>query len=110
MGCQGGCAGCGCVLTLGLIFAIIGGALGISLSARIPGTHSNVTIAGSIGKKELTDNVLPRYGRATFAGNHNFVNYSSTLTIGPAQGRQQIVVGKQKGAPMAGIAIDWKHK
>ena len=109
-GCQGGCGGCGCVLTIGLILAIIGGALGISASVRIPGTHSNVTVAGSIGKKQLTKAVLPSYARKTFAGNHNFINGSSTLTIWIAQGQQQIVVGKQKGAPVAGLEIRWKRK
>lgn len=110
VGCQGGCAGCGCVLTIGLVLALIGGALGISLSARIPGTHSNVTLAGSIGKKELTRSVLPLYARRTFGQNTNLINSSNSLTVGPAQGRQQFVLGRQTGAPLARIDLDWKSK
>jgi hypothetical protein len=107
---QGGCAGCGCVLTLGLILALIGGSLGIALTVRVPGTQSNVTVTGSVGKKELTKDVLPRYARRTFGDNTNFINSSNSLTIGPAQGRQQFVVGEQPGAPVAGIDVEWKSK
>jgi hypothetical protein len=107
---RGGCAGCGCVLTLGLILALVGAAIGITLTARIPGTHSNVTLAGSIGKKELTKPVLSRYAQPTFGGNHNLINSSNSLTVWLAQGRQQFVVGKQTGAPLAGIDVRWKSK
>lgn len=98
------------MLTVGLILGILGGAIGISLSARIPGTHSNVTLTGSIGKKELTKSVLPGYAQATFGKNTNFINSSNALTVWLAQGRQQFVVGKQPGAPAAGIEIKWKSK
>lgn len=110
VGCQGGCAGCGCVLTIGLILAILGTALGITVSARIPGTHSNVTIAGSIGKKEISRTVLPTYARETFGSNKNFINSSHSLVVGPAQGLQEIVIGKQPGAPAAGIDVRFKSK
>jgi hypothetical protein len=110
IGCQGGCAGCGCVLTIGLILAILGGALGITLSARIPGTHSNITISGSIGKKELTRSTLPTYARDTFGSSRNGINSSHSLVVGPAQGLQEIVLGKQRGAPVAGVDIRFKHK
>jgi hypothetical protein len=110
IGCQGGCAGCGCVLTIGLILALLGAALGITISARIPGTHSNITIAGSIGKKTLTRTVLPAYARKTFGKDNNFINSSHSLVVGPAQGLQEIVLGKQPAAPVAGIAIHWKSK
>lgn len=98
------------MLTVGLILAIIGGAASIAITVRIPATHSNATLSGSIGKKELTNKVLPRYTRRTFGQNTNFINSSNSLTIGPAQGRQQLVVGKQPGAPLAGISIDWTSK
>lgn len=107
---RGGCAGCGCVLTVGLILALIGGAIGLTLTLRVPGTHSNVTLAGSIGKKEMTRTVLPRYAQRTFGGNHNFINSSNSLTVWLAQGRQEFVVGKQPGAPLAGIDLKWKSK
>lgn len=109
-GCQGGCTGCGCVLTVGLVFALIGAALGIGITVRIPGTHSNVTLTGSVGKKELTRNVLPPYAQKTFGQNNNVINSSNSLTVWLAQGRQQFVVGKQPGAPSIGIEFDWKRK
>jgi hypothetical protein len=85
-------------------------ALGVSLTARVPGTHSNITIDGSIGKKALTKAALPGYVQRTFGGNTNLVNYSASLTIWIAEGRQQIVLGRQPGAPFAGVSIDWKSK
>jgi hypothetical protein len=84
--------------------------LGIGLTIRIPGTHANLTVTGSIGKKELTRVVLPLYARRTFGDNRNLINSSNSLTIGPAQGRQQFVVGKQPSAPVAGIDVAWKRK
>lgn len=107
---RGGCAGCGCVLTVGLILALIGGAIGLTLTVRVPGTHSNVTLAGSIGKKDVTRAVLSRYAQRTFGGNRNFINSSNSLTFWLAQGRQEFVVGKQTGAPLAGIDLKWKSK
>lgn len=98
------------MLTIGLILALLGGALGITASVHIPATHSNLTLAGSIGKKELTRAVLAPYARKTFGQNNSFINHSNSLTIWLAEGRQQIVVGKQPGAPLAGIEVDWKRK
>jgi hypothetical protein len=107
---RGGCAGCGCVLTLGLVLALISAAIGVTLTARVPGTHSNITVAGSIGRKSLTGSVLAGYAQKTFSGNHNFINGSNSLTVWLAQGRQEFIVGKQNGAPLAGIDIKWKSK
>jgi hypothetical protein len=98
------------VLTVGLVLALIGAAISISITVRIPATSSNVTLAGSIGKKEFTQTVLPPYAQETFGKNNNFINSSSSLTVGPAQGRQQFVVGEQPGAPLARIEINWKNK
>ena len=98
------------MLTAGLILAVIGAAVGIGITVRIPGTHSNVTLTGSVGKKELTKAVLPAYARRTFGQSTNLINSSNSLVVGPAQGRQQLVVGKQAGAPLARIDVDWKRK
>lgn len=98
------------MLTVGLILALIGAALGITVTAHIPATHANVTLGGSIGKKELTKSVLPPYAQRTFGENTNFVNSSNSLTIWLAQGRQQFVIGNQPGAPRLSLDVLWKNK
>jgi hypothetical protein len=66
---------------------------------RVPFTQSNITVAGSIGAKDKATDALPSYGKGRLAGNENFVNNSTTLTIGPAEGVGLLVIGKQDGAP-----------
>src|SRR5207245_10562895 len=55
-GGRGGC-GCGCasifvVLTAGLLLSLFSADVGIGVSVRVPFTESNITIAGSVGKKD----------------------------------------------------------
>src|SRR5207244_1142030 len=81
----GGC-GCGCasvlvVLTLGLVLTVFNAGMRIGVSVRIPLTDSNLTIAGSVGKKEKAADALPNYVRGKLGGNQNFINQSNTLTI-----------------------------
>lgn len=107
---RGGC-GCGCasvlvVLTAGLVLSLFNADIGIGVSVRIPFTQSNVTVAGSVGKKEKVTEVLPVYTRERLGGNQNFINQSTTLTIGPAEGTGLLVVGKQDGAPVVDLHID----
>ncbi len=107
---RGGC-GCGCasvlvVLTAGLLLSLFNADIGIGLSVRIPFTQSNITVAGSVGKKEKVTEVLPAYTRERLGGNQNFINQSTTLTIGPAEGTGLLVVGKQEGAPVVDLHID----
>jgi len=68
-------------------------------------TISNVTVAGSIGGKENAVDALPNYVRDRLAGNQNFVNNSTTLTVGPAEGVGLLVIGKQEGAPAADLYL-----
>jgi|SRR6267143_5628808 len=100
--------GCGCLSGCGafLLVFVLGGALslfnavfGLGLSAGIPFTQNNITVAGSIGAKEKAPDALPSYARERLAGNQNFINNSTTLTVGPAEGVGLLVVGKQDGAP-----------
>jgi hypothetical protein len=108
---QSGRWGCGCtsivvVLTAGIILSIFSAAIGLGASVRIPFTASNLTIAGALGAKQKTPNVLPAYTRGRLGGNQNFINHSSTLTIGPAEGAYLIVLGKQDAAPIIDLHIE----
>lgn len=98
--------GCGCggggflvVVTVGIVMSLFNADLGVGASVRIPFTESNITLAGSIGAKEKAPDVLPGYTHGRLGGNQNFINNSTTLTIGPAEGAALFVVGKQEGAP-----------
>jgi hypothetical protein len=111
----GGCTrrggGCGCafpsvVIVVGIILALFGANLGIGLSARVPFTESNFTIAGSVGGKQMAMETLPEYVRPKVADNENFINQSITLTIWPAEGVSVIVLGKQEGAPVVDLHLD----
>ena len=62
-GGRGG-GGCGCaslivVLTVGLLLTLFNTAIGVGVSVRVPFTASNVTLAGSVGKKEKAPESLP---------------------------------------------------
>ncbi len=100
---RGGC-GCGSggflvVVTVGILMSLFNADLGVGASVRIPVIESNVTLAGSIGAKEKALDVLPGYTQGRLGGNQNFINNSTTLTIGPAEGTALLVVGRQEGAP-----------
>jgi hypothetical protein len=108
---RGGTWGCGCtsvlvVLTVGLVLSLFNGAIGVGASVRIPFTASNLTIAGSVGTKQKAPDVLPGYTRGRLGGNQNFINHSSTLTIGPAEGAVLVVLGKQDQAPIIDLHIE----
>jgi hypothetical protein len=94
------------VLTVGLVFSLFNAAIGIGASVRVPFTASNLTIAGSVGTKQKAPDVLPGYTRGRLGGNQDFINHSSTLTIGPAEGAVLIVLGKQDAAPIIDLHIE----
>jgi hypothetical protein len=102
--------GCGCggfllVLTLGIALSLIGLDVGVGLSARVPFTESNLTVAASLGAKGQAAEVLPAYTHGRLGGNQNFINHSQTLTIGPAEGTTLIVLGRQAGAPVVDLHL-----
>jgi hypothetical protein len=106
---RGGC-GCGCggflvVLTIGIALSLFNADFGIGVSARVPFTHSNVTLAAAIGAKEKIAAALPDYTDGRLGGNQNFINNSTTLTIGPAEGAAVVIVGKQDGAPVLDLHL-----
>jgi hypothetical protein len=108
-GCTGGGSGCASVLvvlTAGLILSLFDADVGLGVSARIPLTDSNVTVAGSVGKKEKAPEALPPYVHGKLGGNQNFINQSNTLTIWVAEGTAIIVVGRQEGAPLVDLHVE----
>jgi hypothetical protein len=106
-GCSGGCASVIVVLTAGLILTLFNVAIGIGVSVRVPFTSStNVTLAGSVGKKEKAPEALPPYVRGKLGGNQNFINGSQTLTIWVAEGTVIFVAGQQEGAPLIDLHLE----
>jgi hypothetical protein len=111
---QGNCGGgfgCGCasifvVLTIGLLLSLFSADVGIGLSVRIPLTESNITLAGSVGKKDHAPDALPSYVHGKLGGNQNFVNQSTTLTIWVAEGTAIFVIGHQEGAPWVDLHLE----
>ena len=104
-GCGAGCASVLVVLTIGLLLSLFNAAIGIGASIRIPLTDSNLTLAGSVGQKQKAVQSLPGYVEGSLGGNQNFINHTTTLTIGPAEGTALIVVGKQPGAPIVDLHL-----
>ena len=98
-GCGCGCAGFFLVLTVGILLSLFNTGVGIGVSVRIPFTSSNLTVAGSVGSKAKAIEALPPYTEGRLGGNQNFVNNSTAMTIGPAEGTALVIVGKQDGAP-----------
>jgi len=94
------------VLTAGLVLSLFNAGVGIGVSARIPFTDSNVTIAGSVGKKDKAAEALPPYVHGRLGGNENFINQSNTLTIWVAEGTAIIVVGHQQSAPPIDLHLE----
>ena len=110
-----GSRGCGCafplvVLVVGIALALFSLNVGIGVSARVPFTESNLTLAGSVGSKDLAIDTLPDYIEQKVGDNSNFINKSITLTIWPAEGTSVIVLGKQEGAPIIGVHLDAERK
>jgi hypothetical protein len=100
-----GCGGFLFVLVVGIALSLFNTSIGVGLSARVPLTQSNLTLAASIGTKEKTADALPDYTHGRLGGNQDFINHSQTLTIGPAEGATLIVLGKQDGAPLIGLHL-----
>lgn len=94
------------MLTVGLLLTLFNTSVGIGASVRIPFTESNLTIAGSVGKKEKAPGALPPYVHGMLGGNQNFINQSNSLTIWVAEGIVIIVLGHQEGAPAVDLHLE----
>lgn len=104
-GCGFGCGGFLLVLTVGIALSLFHAVIGIGLSARVPFTSSNVTVAASIGAKDKAAAALPDYTAGRLGNNQNFINGSQTLTIGPAEGTTLVVLGNQGSAPVVDLHL-----
>jgi hypothetical protein len=104
-GCSCGCGGFLLVLTVGIVLSLFALDIGIGVSARVPFTQSNLTLAASLGAKDHIADVMPAYTHGRLGGNQNFINHSQTLTIGPAEGATLAVLGKQEGAPVVDLHL-----
>ena len=93
------------VLTIGLVLSLFNAAIGIGVSIRVPFTDSNLTVAGSVGQKQKAVDSLPGYAEGRLGSNQNFINQTTTLTIGPAEGTTLIVLGRQPGAPVVDLHL-----
>ena len=105
-GCGCGCASVFVVLTAGLLLTLFNSSIGLGVSVRVPFTESNLTIAGSVGKKEKAADALPPYVRSKLASNQSFINQSNTLTIWVAEGTAIVVLGRQEGAPLVDLHLE----
>lgn len=101
-----GCAGVLVVLTVGLLLSLFNADIGIGVSVHVPFTNANITVAGSVGKKDHAEEVLPGYVHGRLGGNQNFINQSSTLTIWVAEGTAIVLVGHQDGAPLIDLHLE----
>jgi len=88
------------VLTVGIALSLFSAVVGVGASVRIPLTSSNLTVAASLGTKAAVADALPDYTHGRLGGNQNFINNSTTLTIGPAEGAALLVIGRQDSAPV----------
>ncbi len=93
------------VITVGILLSLFNAGLGIGASVRIPFTESNLTVAGALGAKSKAVDSLPSYTKDRLGGNQNFFNYSTSLTIGPAEGAGMTVIGKQDNAPAVDLHL-----
>ena len=102
-GCGGGFF---LVLTVGIVMALFNLAVGVGISLRVPFTSANFTIAASIGQKDKAVAALPSYTEGRLGGNQNVFNNSTTMTIGPAEGAAEVILGRQDGAPVFDLHLD----
>ena len=102
-GCGGGFF---LVLTVGIVMALFNVAISVGISIRVPLTDANFTIAASIGQKDKAVAALPEYDSGRLGGNQNLFNNSTTMTIGPAEGAAEVILGRQDGAPVFDLHLD----
>ncbi len=102
-GCGGGFF---LVLTVGIIMALLNVAVSVGISIRVPFTSANFTIAAAIGEKNKAVAALPSYDEGRLGGNQNLFNNSTTMTIGPAEGAAEVILGRQDGAPVLDLHLD----
>jgi hypothetical protein len=101
-----GCASVILVVTVGLLLSLFNTAIGIGASIRVPFTDANLTVAGSVGKKDHAADVTPGYVHGKLGSNQDFINHSNMLTIWVAEGATLVLVGHQPGAPLVDLHLE----
>ena len=94
-----GFAGFFIVITIGLILMLINVGLSLGITLRIPFTQANLTVAGCLGEKGKAISSLPTYVQGKLGDNHDFINHSMTMTVGPIEGCEIGIFGKQTSTP-----------
>lgn len=88
------------VITIGLVLMLLNVGFGIGLTFRVPFTDMNFTGAGCIGQKAKAIQALPYYTPEEKLGdNHDFMNHTMTWTVGPIEGCEVVLIGRQLLAP-----------
>lgn len=105
---DGGCAGCGCILTFGLAAAVFGASLFYSCTARIPGTESNISFAGSVGSRDIGERALPGYITRHFESADDFYRYLQKVDLGFIEGNTRGYLGVDSEVPAFDIQIGIK--
>jgi len=98
-----GFAGFFIVLTVGLVLMLLNTGISLGISFKIPLTQSNLTLVGCLGEKGKAISSLPTYVNGKLGDNHDFINHSMTTTIGPIEGCEIGILGKQVNTPTFGI-------
>src|SRR5438874_745246 len=94
------------VLAAGIVMGLFNLAVGVGISVRVPFTSASATIAASIGQKDKAVAALPSYTEGRLGGNQNVFNNTTTMTIGPAEGAAEVILGRQDGAPVFDLHLD----
>jgi hypothetical protein len=94
-----GFAGFFIVITFGLVLMLLNVGVSLAITLRIPATNVNLTAAGCLGEKGKAIDSLPAYVQGKLGDNHDFINHSMTMTVGPIEGCEIGILGHQAGAP-----------
>lgn len=94
-----GFAGFFVVITIGLVLMLLNVGISLGITFRIPLTNVNLTAAGCLGQKGKAIASLPSYVQGKLGDNHDFINHSMTTTVGPIEGCEIGILGRQVGTP-----------
>jgi hypothetical protein len=103
-----GFAGFLIVITIGLILMLLNVGFSLGGTIRIPFTNINLTGAGCIGQKAKATQALPAYVQGKLGDNHDFINHSMIWVIGPIEGCEIAIIGRQLSTPPFNIHISIK--
>jgi hypothetical protein len=103
-----GFAGFFIVITIGLVLMLLNVGFSLGITLKIPFTNINLTGAGCLGQKAKAVQALPSYVQGKLGDNHDFINHSMTWVIGPIEGCEVVIIGRQLTAPPFNFHISVK--